>query len=43
MFFFDGNGAGGGNLNSGNIWKIRFLPDEIGEWKYIWEWSNTTY
>ena len=40
--FFDGDGQGGGNLNTGNIWKIRFLPDEAGEWHYEWFWSDTT-
>ena len=40
--FFDGDGAGGGDLTNGNIWKIRFLPDEVGEWNYKWEWSDTT-
>lgn len=42
MGFFDGNGTGGGDLTTGNIWKIRFLPNEVGEWKYRWEWSDTT-
>ena len=40
--FFDGDGAGGGDSLTGNVWKIRFLPDEVGEWKYMWEWSDTT-
>ena len=40
--FFDGDGAGGGDLTAGNVWKIRFLPDEVGEWKYRWEWSDAT-
>ena len=29
--FFDGDGEGNG---SGNIWRIRFSPDEIGDWQY---------
>lgn len=40
--FFDGDGSGGGNLQSGNVWKIRFLPDEVGEWHYTWTWSDET-
>ena len=40
--FFDGDGAGGGNLETGNIWKIRFIPDEVGEWKYEWKWNDNT-
>ncbi len=42
MGFYDGDGAGGGDLTNGNVWKIRFLPDEVGEWLYKWEWSDTT-
>lgn len=40
--FFDGDGLGGGDTITGNVWKIRFLPDETGEWKYIWKWSDST-
>lgn len=40
--FYDGNGAGGGDKTTGNVWKIRFLPTELGEWSYKWEWSDTT-
>ena len=40
--FFDGNGSGGGDKETGNIWKIRFLPDEIGQWHYTWTWSDET-
>ncbi|MEE9321934.1 MAG: DUF5060 domain-containing protein [Granulosicoccus sp.] len=29
--FFAGDGVGGG---SGNVWRIRFTPDEPGEWSY---------
>ena len=29
--FFDGNGDG---INQGKIWKVRFSPDEVGEWNY---------
>ncbi len=29
--FFDGDGRGG---NQGHIWKFRFMPDEVGQWRY---------
>jgi hypothetical protein len=38
--FFDGDGQGGGNTNTGNVWKIRFLPDELGKWSYVYRWSD---
>jgi hypothetical protein len=38
--FYDGDGKGGGDFQTGNIWKLRFLPDEVGEWKYTWSWSE---
>ncbi|MBN1184455.1 MAG: DUF5060 domain-containing protein [Bacteroidales bacterium] len=40
--FFDGDGNGGGNLTTGNIWKLRFMPDTVGQWIYSWSWSDTT-
>ncbi|WP_423126882.1 DUF5060 domain-containing protein [Gaoshiqia sp. Z1-71] len=40
--FFDGDGQGGGDKISGNIWKIRFIPDETGEWNYRWSWNDGT-
>jgi hypothetical protein len=40
--FFDGDGNGGGDILTGNIWKIRFIPNEVGEWTYKWTWSDTT-
>ncbi len=40
--FFDGDGRGGGNLVEGNIWKLRFMPDELGNWKYTYQWSDGT-
>lgn len=40
--FFDGDGQGGGNATTGNVWKLRFLPDETGEWRYRWSWSDGT-
>lgn len=36
--FYDGDGEGG---STGNIWKIRFMPNEIGSWKYIYSWSDS--
>ncbi|MDN3669329.1 DUF5060 domain-containing protein [Echinicola jeungdonensis] len=35
--FFDGDGQGGAE---GNIWKIRFLPEETGTWTYVYRWSD---
>jgi hypothetical protein len=29
--FFDGDGSGGG---SGNVWRVRFSPDQAGTWTY---------
>lgn len=29
--FFDGDGAGGA---TGNVWRVRFSPDEVGTWNY---------
>ena len=40
--FFDGNGRGGGDAKTGNVWKLRFLPDELGQWHYTWSWSDGT-
>ncbi|WP_308992186.1 DUF5060 domain-containing protein [Mariniflexile litorale] len=40
--FFDGDGLGGGDTLTGNVWKIRFLPEEAGKWKYKWKWSDAT-
>lgn len=40
--FYDGDGFGGGDSVNGTIWKIRFLPDEIGQWSYTWKWSDGT-
>jgi hypothetical protein len=30
--YFDGNGNGDG---SGNVWKVRFVPDEEGPWSFL--------
>lgn len=40
--FFDGDGEGGGDKQTGTIWKIRFIPNEVGEWNYKWTWSDGT-
>lgn len=40
--FFDGNGQGGGGFDSGNVWKMRFMPDEAGTWQYVYRWSDGT-
>lgn len=40
--FFDGDGEGGGDKSTGNVWKMRFMPDEVGTWKYSWRWSDGT-
>ena len=29
--YYDGDGQGG---SSGNVWKVRFNPDEAGTWSY---------
>ena len=42
MGFFDGDGSGGGDMQTGNVWKIRFFPDEVGTWSYTWTWSDAT-
>ncbi|MEN8907962.1 MAG: DUF5060 domain-containing protein [Clostridiales bacterium] len=40
--FFDGDGSGGGDKSVGDVWKLRFMPDEVGKWKYKWTWSDNT-
>ncbi len=40
--FFDGDGQGSGNLTNGNLWKLRFMPDELGQWSYTYQWSDGT-
>lgn len=35
--FYDGDGNGG---QSGSIWKLRFMPDQIGTWKYVCSFSD---
>jgi len=40
--FFDGDGKGGGDKSTGDVWKMRFLPDETGTWRYAWRWTDGT-
>lgn len=42
MGFYDGHGDGSGDATSGNVWKMRFMPDEAGEWEYVYWWSDGT-
>jgi len=35
--FYDGDGQGG---QSGDIWKIRFMPDELGKWDFNWQFRD---
>ena len=37
--FYDGNGRGG---QTGNVWKLRFMPDQIGTWRYSYAWTDGT-
>jgi hypothetical protein len=37
--FYDGDGSGG---QTGNVWKLRFMPDEIGKWTYTYIWTDGT-
>jgi Domain of unknown function (DUF5060)/Putative collagen-binding domain of a collagenase len=37
--FYDGDGNGG---QVGNVWKLRFMPDELGIWNYSYTWTDRT-
>jgi hypothetical protein len=37
--FYDGDGNGG---QTGNVWKLRFMPDELGAWNYVHTWTDGT-
>ncbi len=39
---FDGDGKGGGDKSTGDVWKLRFMPDAPGTWTYAWRWSDDT-
>lgn len=36
--FHAGDGSGG---QSGNIWRLRFMPTETGNWTYTYSWTGT--
>ncbi|MDP0500844.1 MAG: DUF5060 domain-containing protein [Verrucomicrobiota bacterium JB022] len=40
--FYDGDGVGGGDFDTGNVWKMRFMPDKTGTWQYFYRWSDGT-
>jgi hypothetical protein len=35
--FYDGDGQG---AQTGDTWKFRFMPDEVGQWSYAYCWSE---
>lgn len=35
--FHDGDGTGGAE---GDVWRLRFMPDEPGRWTYRYDWSD---
>jgi len=37
--FHDGDGKGG---QTGSVWKLRFMPDVVGQWTYHTTWSDGT-
>ncbi len=37
--FYDGDGKGG---QEGDVWKLRFLPTEVGTYRYTYAWSDGT-
>lgn len=37
--FYDGDGHGG---QAGNVWKLRFMPDQVGTWSYECSFSDGT-
>jgi hypothetical protein len=37
--FYDGDGQGG---QTGQVWKLRFMPDELGTWSYAYTWTDGT-
>ncbi len=37
--FYDGDGEG---RQKGNIWKLRFMPDETGVWTFFYNWTDKT-
>jgi hypothetical protein len=37
--FHNGNGKGS---QTGNVWAFRFMPDEVGRWRYSYSWTDRT-
>ncbi|MFH1760626.1 MAG: DUF5060 domain-containing protein [bacterium] len=37
MGFYNGDGTGG---QQGNVWTLRFMPDEIGKWSFAYTWTD---
>lgn len=37
--FYDGDGTG---AQTGNVWKLRFTPNETGNWSYTYSWTDGT-
>lgn len=37
--FYDGDGRGG---RHGSVWRLRFMPDEVGQWSYTCRFSDGT-
>ncbi len=35
--FYDGDGTGG---QEGDVWRLRFMPTEPGEWSYTYTWTD---
>lgn len=35
--FYDGDGRGG---QTGDVWKFRFLANDVGTWSYAYSWSD---
>jgi hypothetical protein len=40
--FYDGDGKGGGDLANGTVWKMRFMPNQPGIWRFFYSWSDGT-
>ncbi|MGQ0637701.1 MAG: DUF459 domain-containing protein [Planctomycetaceae bacterium] len=37
--FYDGDGKGG---DRGPVWRFRWMPDEVGTWRYKYSWTDGT-
>jgi hypothetical protein len=40
--FYDGDGSGGGDCRTGSVWRLRFMPNELGTWNYAYTWTDGT-